>query len=94
MQNLKSIHVEVVYKILRYLKTTPGKDLLFSNHNYLNIEGYTDANWARSLDDKRSTSGHCTFVEGNLVTWRSEKQLVMTRSSAETKYRVMTLGVC
>ena len=43
MQNPKSIHMEVVYRILRYLKTAPGKGLLFFNRNHLNVEGYTDA---------------------------------------------------
>ncbi|KAL5551711.1 hypothetical protein UlMin_001887 [Ulmus minor] len=35
------------------------------------IEGYTDADWAGSADNRRSTSGYFTFVGGNLVTWRN-----------------------
>lgn len=42
----------------------------------------------------RSTSGYFTFVGGNLVTWRSKKQNLVARSSAEVEYRDMTLGVC
>ena len=77
-----------------YLKIAPGKGLLFSNHNHLNVEGYTNIDWARSLDDRRSTSGYHTFVGGNLVTWRSEKQSIVARSSAEPESRAMVLGVC
>jgi len=47
-----------------------------------------------SLKDRRSTSGYCTFVGGNLVTWRSKKQSVVARSSAEAEYRAMAQGVC
>jgi len=34
------------------------------------------------------------FLGGNLVTWRSKKQNVIARSSAEAEFRAMALGVC
>ncbi|RVW94373.1 Retrovirus-related Pol polyprotein from transposon RE1 [Vitis vinifera] len=38
---------------------------------------------------RRSTSGYFTFVGGNLVTWKSKKQNVVARSSAEAEFRGM-----
>ena len=61
-------HLEAVYRILRYLKGIPGKGLLFQKTTQQNIEAYTDVDWAGSVIDKRSTSGYCTYVWGNLVT--------------------------
>ena len=87
-------HLEAVYRILRYLKSTPGKGLLFQKTTQQNIEAYTDADWAGSVIDRRSTSGYCTYVWGNMVTWRSKKQNVVARSSAEAEYRAMANGVC
>ncbi|XP_019051981.1 PREDICTED: uncharacterized protein LOC109114181 [Nelumbo nucifera] len=86
-------HMKVVERILRYLKTCPGKGVLFKKHNKIEIKAYTDANWARSIGDRKTTSGYCTFVGGNLVTWRSKKQNVVARSIAEVEYRVMAHGV-
>jgi hypothetical protein len=43
--------------------------------------------------DRPSTLGYCTFVGGNLVTWRSKKQSVVARSSAEAEFRAMAQGV-
>jgi hypothetical protein len=51
------------------------------------VEGFTDANRARSPSYKRSTTKYCTFLGGNLVTW-SKKHNVVARSSAG-EYRAM-----
>ncbi|KAA0046033.1 cysteine-rich RLK RECEPTOR-like protein kinase [Cucumis melo var. makuwa] len=87
-------HMEAVNRILRYLKNTLGKGLMFRKTNRKTIEAYTDSDWAGSVIDKKSTSDYCTFVWGNLVTWRSKKQSVVARSSAEAEYRAMSLGIC
>ncbi|TYK23201.1 putative mitochondrial protein [Cucumis melo var. makuwa] len=53
----------------------------------------TYSDWTRSIVDRKSTSGYCTFVRSNLVTWRSKKQGVVARTSAEAEYRAMCLGI-
>ena len=80
-------HLEAVNQNLTYLKKNPGHGLMFKKGNGdLTIEVYTDVDWAGSITDRRSTSGWCTFVGGNLVTWRSKKQLVVPRSIVEEEY--------
>ena len=63
-------------------------------NTHLKIEGYTDAGWAGNILDRKSTPGYFTFVGGNLVTWRSKKQKVVARSSAEAEFRGMAKGLC
>jgi hypothetical protein len=87
-------HFEAVFRILRYLKGTPGKGLMFRNRGHIQVEAYTDADWAGNINDRKSTSGYCTFVGGNLVTWRSKKQNVVARSSAEAEFRSVAHGFC
>ena len=86
-------HMNVVIYILRYLKSSPGKGILFTKGDSLDIKGYTDADWAGSIQDRRSTSGYFTFVGGNSVTWRSKKQEVVARSSAEAEYKGMAKAI-
>ena len=66
-------HMNAIIRILRYLKSSPGKGILFTKGDSLDINGYTYADWAGSIQDRRSTSAYFTFVGGNLVTWRSKK---------------------
>ena len=80
--------------ILCYLKGAPGRGILYSNHGHNRVECFTDTDWAGSKKDRRSTSGYCVFVGGNLVSWKSKKQGVVSCSSAESEYRVMAQSVC
>ena len=94
MNNPSEEHLEAVYRIIRYLKSDPGKGLFFGKTASRAIEVYTDADWAGSVTDRRSTSGYCSFIWGNLVTWRSKKQSVVARSSAEAEFRALSHGIC
>ena len=60
----------------------------------MTLEAYTDVDYVGSIDEKRSTLGYCTFLRGNLVMWRNKKQNVVSRSSTEVEFRLMTIGVC
>ena len=61
-------HLEAALRIVRYLKGSPGKGVLFQKNGHLDIRAYTDADWAGNPNDRRSTSGYFTLVGGNLVT--------------------------
>ncbi|KAL6334501.1 hypothetical protein AAG906_016050 [Vitis piasezkii] len=50
-----------------------GMEVLFKRSNELKLETYMDADYAGSIDERRLTSGYCTFLEGNLVTWKNKK---------------------
>ncbi|XP_062028337.1 uncharacterized mitochondrial protein AtMg00810-like [Rosa rugosa] len=65
MHDLSEDHMNAVYHILSYLKSAPG---------------YTDADWAGCITDRRSTSGYFTFVGGNLVNYMEEQE---TESSCQ-----------
>ncbi|KAL9992694.1 putative RNA-directed DNA polymerase [Helianthus debilis subsp. tardiflorus] len=86
-------HMEAAQRILRYLKGTAGHGVLFKASGHLNVELYTDADWAGDKGKRRSMSGYFSLVGGNLVTWRSKKQKVVALSSAEAEFRGIAQGL-
>jgi hypothetical protein len=87
-------HWNAVIRILKYIKSAPGKGLLYENKGNTQVVGYSDADWAGSPADRRSTSGYCVLIGGNLIAWRSKKQNIVARSSAEAEYRAMAATAC
>ncbi|CAL2278947.1 unnamed protein product [Prunus armeniaca] len=94
MHSPRSTHLQAVKRILRYLKGSIGRGILMRKNGTNRIIGYSDADWAGCQIDRKSTTGYCTFVGGNLVTWKSKKQSVVARSSAEAEYRAMAAVSC
>ena len=87
-------HWNAALRILKYIKGAPGQGLLYTDKGNMQVIGYTDADWAGSPIDRRSTTGYCILVGGNLISWKSKKQDVVARSSAEAEYRAMAMATC
>lgn len=55
-------HIEAVYRMLWYFKKAPGQGLFFKRIENKKAEVFTDVDWNGSIEDRRSTSGYCTYV--------------------------------
>lgn len=53
---VKLIYLDAAYRIMRYLKKTPGKGLFFTRHDDRQVHAFTNADWAESISDRKSTS--------------------------------------
>ncbi|KAE8712905.1 hypothetical protein F3Y22_tig00110221pilonHSYRG00062 [Hibiscus syriacus] len=51
------------------------------------VKRFTGASWGADVDDRCSTSGYYIYFGGNIVSWSSQKQQVVARSTAEAEYR-------
>ena len=60
----------------------------------MTFEVYANVDWEGSATDRRSTSNCCTFLGGNLVSWRSNKKLVVAKSSVEAEFHALVHELC
>lgn len=51
--------------------------MFYSSYGHHKVEAYTNADWAKSVTDRRLTFGYYTFIGGNLVTWSKKQQLLL-----------------
>ena len=73
--------------LLRYLKGTIFYGLCYRKNDDIHINGFCDADWASSSNDRRSISGYCfAIANGALISWRSAKQSVVALSTCEAEY--------
>lgn len=79
-------HWSAVKRILRYLKGTVNYGLLFQHNKSSELVGYSDADWAGDVNDRKSTSGYCFVINGAAVAWSSKKQTCIALSTAEAEY--------
>ena len=68
-----TVHWDAVKRILRYIKHTTKLGLKIGKTTSLMVSGFSDADWAGSLDDRRSIGGFAIFLGSNLVSWNARK---------------------
>ena len=86
MHSPRNSHFQAANRVLRYLKGTTRLIITSQKIGKLDLVVYTDSDFVGSRVDYRSASRYCTFLGGNLVTWRSKKQSVVSKSSTEAEF--------
>lgn len=79
-------HMMASKRILRYLRGTEDYGLWYKFGGNLDLKVFTNADWARNIDDRKSTSGGAFFLGKRLVSWTSKKQNYTSQSTTEVEY--------
>eukprot|EP00253_Pinus_taeda_P003233 PITA_03233 len=81
-----------------YIKEKDGKLLIVvlyvDDVIFTDLVGYTDSDWAGSVDDRKSTSGYVFHMGSGAISWASKKQSIVALSTAEDEYVAAIAATC
>ena len=79
----RHVHLGAAKHVMRYLKGTIDCGLSYDGDHNFTLTGYTNADWAGSVSDMKSTSRCCFSLRSAMISWQSRKQSTSSLSTAE-----------
>ena len=83
-------HWNCLLKLLGYLSYTKNYKLELSRARNLNLECYSDSDFAANRNDRVSIGGYILVLNGTLISWRTFKQKCTSLSTMEAEYVTLT----
>eukprot|EP00253_Pinus_taeda_P032349 PITA_32349 len=87
-------HWATAKHVLRYLQGTIDYGLLYKKGKHIKLSGFTNADWAGSLVDRKSTSRYCFNIGSGITSWCRRKQKFVALSSSEAEYMAASTASC
>ena len=94
MEKPKDAHWQAAKRILRYVKGTKRYGILYTTSENSELIGYTDSDWAGSIDDRKSTSGYVFHMGSGATSRTSKKKPIVALSTPEAEYVAATAAAC
>lgn len=90
----KRAHWATTKHILRCVRGTINFGLSYTKGNDIELSGFTDADWAGSLVDRKSTTRYCFGIGSGMTSWCSKKQRFVALSFVEAEYMAASKATC
>nr|XP_016510923.1 PREDICTED: uncharacterized protein LOC107828175 [Nicotiana tabacum] len=85
----KVSHMEAALRVVRYIKQAPIQGLLMPAERADKLIAYCDSDWASCIESRRPATGYLVKFGNALVSWKSKKQITVSKSSAEVEFKSM-----
>ncbi|GAU46710.1 hypothetical protein TSUD_287990 [Trifolium subterraneum] len=87
-------HMLAAIHVLKYIKQSPDQGLFYKSNSSLKLKGFSDSDWGACPDTRRSTTGFCFYLGNSLISWKSKKKNIVSRSSSDAEYRALAQATC
>lgn len=88
------VHYLVAKRILYYLQGTTKSGILYKKEGNLELIGFTDSDYAGSVEDRKITPSYIFMLNGAAITWSSRKQPIVTLSTTKVKFVAAVGSIC
>lgn len=79
-------HWNVVKKIMKYLKETMSYGLHYTSSQENMLQAYSDADYAKDINTRRSLTGYVFIKNGAAITWATQRQQSVALSTTEAEF--------
>ena len=84
--NPRMDHWKAAKIVMRYLQGINDFLLTFRRFDSLEVTSYSDSNFARCIDSRKSTFGYLFMLAEGEISWKSAKQTIIVSSTMEAKF--------
>ncbi|XP_016747513.1 uncharacterized mitochondrial protein AtMg00240-like [Gossypium hirsutum] len=75
MHKPKKSHYTAALRIVRYIKSNPGQEILLSSDGDPILTAYCDSDWTSCLMSTKSIPGYCIKLGSSLISWKSKNKV-------------------
>lgn len=94
MERPTEIHLAAAKRVIRYLRGTTMLGIMYERKASVELQGWTDSDYAGDIDDRKSTSGYVFKLSSGSVSWSSKKQPIVTLSTTEAEFVAAASCAC
>ncbi|CAI7848463.1 unnamed protein product [Closterium sp. NIES-54] len=81
----RKVHWDAAKRVLRYLCSTSGMELVLGGRGSVVLTRHSDASWADDQATQRSSQGYTFSLGSGFVSWRSTRSSSVLGSSCEAE---------
>lgn len=89
MQTPRDSHLQALHHAFHYVLSIACQGILLRGSSQLTSKAFSYSNWTSCPNTRRSVTGSLILLGNFLISWKSKKQSIVSRSSFEAEYHAM-----